>query len=112
MRMIVLAVAALLLPGGAVAQTAMPEYDPATHCRRTQALLSIDSQSMLNACLRYEQTSYDGIRPRWDTIPDAIRRHCIASHALISVESYGMLSACIRHEETSLQNNQQFQFRR
>jgi hypothetical protein len=102
--------AALILPGAAMAQTAIPEFDPQKYCDGMAARIGEMGEYTRLTCLRLEQSSYDQVRGQWNAMPENIRRTCarIASHSA----DYTSLRVCITSELDARQRNQQFQFRR
>ena len=88
----------------------MPNYDVEAHCKKL-ASIGGSSQSLLNACLHSEQDAYDGLKPKWDGLPEAMRLHC--DHlAGLGGGSYSLLQACVASEQDASRNNEQFKFKR
>ena len=112
MRFMMVAALAVAAPV-AMAQPAMPDFDPAAFCRRSLASIGHgESQFLLNGCLMQEQAAYDGLKARWPSIPESAVRQCERSLRSIGISSYALLQGCIQQEEAARQQNQQFQFRR
>jgi hypothetical protein len=107
---LVVAGALVCAPAGQAAAE-MPNYDAEAHCKRMANYSGTPSQSLLNGCLRLEQTAYDELKPAWDALPAATRAHCDRL-AKVRGGSYSLLQGCVRLEQDAQKDNEQFKFKR
>jgi hypothetical protein len=108
-----LAITAILLSSAAVPGRAeMPDYDVKAYCARIASIGGSPSEMMLQACYQQEQSAYDGLKPRWDSLPASERAYCDRIARVGGNGSFMMLGACIDQERAAASDNQGFQFRR
>lgn len=87
---VLLAVAALLLPGLAAAADQVPTYDVRPSCRGGS-----DTQAALESCLRSEADARTQLVAKWSQYPAATRRSCVAETGG-EMQSYVELLTCLQ----------------
>lgn len=105
-------VACVLMVAAAPAWAEMPNYDVQRHCDKISKVAGAPSQMMLSACFDQEQSAYDALKPRWDSLPQAMRSHCDKIARVAGVGSFMMLNSCVEQEEESARQNAARTFRR
>ncbi len=90
----------------------MPNYNTEAYCARIAAVGGAPSQSMKGACFGQEQTAYDGLKEKWETLPATMKSYCDRIARVGGDGSFSMLSACVRQEQGAAKSNGQFQFKR
>ena len=93
----------------------MPYYFTYGHCQRISSVGGGTSEVIRNGCLQQEQSSYDALKPVWNTLPEDLRLHCegIAAEGNIGNEgSYFILRGCVQQELDAAARNRAFKFRR
>jgi hypothetical protein len=109
---LVIAVVFLATATATAARAEMPVYDVEAHCEGIASFGGASSQSLLNACLRQEQSAYDHLKPSWDALPSAMRSHCDEIARFGGPGSFSLLDACVSQERTAAKENAQFKFKR
>jgi hypothetical protein len=93
-----------------LAKAEMPNFDVKAYCSHLASLGGGPSQMLMQGCYANEQSSYDHIKPIWDTLPPDMKRQCLrlANYS----PSYAMLEGCIDNEKSAQQSNGDFTFKR
>jgi len=94
------------------AHAEMPHYDVERYCTEIASLGGSMSQMMLQSCYTQEQTAYNALKPRWDSLPEAMRTYCDQIAAVGGGGSYMMLESCVKQEESAASSNTGFHFKR
>lgn len=110
MSRIIIACLMTLVASQAMAE--MPTYDVNRHCDKISKVGGAPSQMMLNACFDQEQSSYDALKQRWDSLPQAMKTHCDKIARIGGVGSFMMLNSCVEQEEEAAKTNASRTFRR
>ncbi len=108
----VFSIALLSVGFTSLAHADMPHYDVEAHCRSVAAIGGAPSQMILQGCYQQEQSSYNALKPRWDTLPGSLKAYCNDVATLGGDGSYMMLNGCVQQEEASANANSGFQFKR
>ena len=88
----------------------MPNYDVKAHCQQV-AGMGGGSQMILQGCFQQEQSSYNSLKPTWDSLSPTMRNHC-NQVASMGGGSYMILKGCVDMELNSANANKSFEFKR
>jgi hypothetical protein len=103
-----LALVAFLWAGAAAAE--MPRYQVEAHCKEIASFGGSYSASLFNACFDMEQVAYNGLKPRWDRLPHAMRGHCDDIASFGGPGSYALLESCVQMEEAASSTTKKFNY--
>jgi hypothetical protein len=104
----VAAVAAVLSSATLVVAQDLPRYDPPTYCRTVADAVGGSAQ-IENVCLTQEQGAYDGLKARWQEIPERVRSYCDQVGRAVG-GTYQILSTCIDQELQAGSSTPSFRF--
>lgn len=85
--------------------TPIPRYDAKAHCRSLATAGGAPSEALFGSCMTMEQDAYDKLKPRWGSLPAAVRKHCDSLATLGGAGSYTMLAACVEQEMEAKSEN-------
>jgi hypothetical protein len=105
------AAAALLLVAG-TAHAEMPNYNVQASCTEVAELTGAFSETLMQGCLKMEQSAYNALKPTWDSLPAEMRTSCTEVAEITGHGSYSLLHGCVKMEQSASRKNQQFQFQR
>lgn len=108
MRAIVLGIVAM--SWAATANAEMPDYDVKAYCK-TVADTAGGSAMILRGGYSQEQTSYNKLKPTWETLPAKMQKYC-DEVAQVSGGSFMILAGCVQMELKSAAGADDFQFKR
>jgi len=94
------------------AHAEMPYYDVDKYCKKIASMGGGSSQALLPSCYQQEQTAYNAVKPRWESLPAEMRTYCDQIAAFGGTGSYMLLESCIQQEEAAAGSNSGFQFTR
>jgi hypothetical protein len=106
------AVSVALCLAASAAHAEIPNYDPDKYCTRIASVGGSPSQSTKRFCLQQEQSAYDALKPKWESLPSAARLYCDRIARVGGEGSYHTLGFCITQETAAGKSNDQFQFKR
>lgn len=89
-----ISIALLLMAAPAAAQDAVPRYDVDALCTAAAGTLG-NSAFAKSACYEQEQSSYDGLKARWDAVPAEVKTTCQKIAAWTGSGSYIVLGGCV-----------------
>jgi hypothetical protein len=104
------ALLACIIPISASAE--MPNYEVDAECRQVAGFGGTFSESTMQGCLRMEQSAYDALRTRWDTLPPDIRAECDQVARFGGVGSFSTLQGCVNMELDAARANRDSKFQR
>jgi hypothetical protein len=104
MRLVLIA----MVLGATPSYAEMPVYDVEKHCEKVGWYGGNLSPTARRGCVIMEQQAYDALKPRWDTLPAALRDHC-DEVARYSGGSYTSLQGCLRVKSDAERYNRSLQ---
>ena len=104
----------VILAGLVAASTAsagdIPRYDVAVHCENMAGIGGNYSASVYNTCVEVEQDAYNGLKTRWEGLPNRVRSHCDELASIGGTGSYSVLETCVEVEMDAEGNKKAFQY--
>ncbi|MDF1600878.1 hypothetical protein PZ895_14005 [Mesorhizobium sp. YIM 152430] len=99
-RFAFIATAGLLALTPAAFGESLPRYDVETECKKIASFGGTFSNMTYVGCLDLEQSSYDGLKRRWPSVPHEMKAEC-RTIAEFGGGSYLTLSGCLDMEEAA-----------
>lgn len=104
------ALASAFTVSAALAQE-MPRYDVGAYCDQVASITGSTSELLRNGCFNQEQSSYDGLKARWSTIPPNVQSYCNEVATVAGGGSYLLLNGCVQQELAAKRSNESTHFR-
>ncbi|RJF81137.1 hypothetical protein D3877_13015 [Azospirillum cavernae] len=104
-------VAMVVMIAGTASAQDIPRYDVAKHCGSVAAAGGgAPSEVIRNGCFQMEQSAYNGLKPLWAGLPQAMRKHCDMVASVGGGGSYSILQGCINMEQSASSQTPGFKY--
>lgn len=88
----------------------LPRLEVETRCRQVASVGGGYSANTFNACMRQEQSAYNGLASLYSRMPSPIRERCLQVATVGGGGSYSTLKACLEQERSAASSTPDFRY--